>query len=73
MTGELGTTLLAALARHEDRAIALRRLLHRSPDLSGHEGPTRDRVVGALPPGILTPVADTGAEKVIASARGGGH
>ena len=61
MTGELGTTLLDALARHEDRAIALRRLLHRSPDLSGHEGPTRDLVVGALPPGILTPVADTGA------------
>ena len=61
MSTELRGTLLDALAEHRELAVELRRRLHRSPDLSGHEGPTRDLVLAALPPGVVIPVADTGA------------
>jgi amidohydrolase len=58
---KLAVTLLEALPRHEDLAVDLRHRLHRAPDVSGHEGPTRDLVLDALPPGVRIPVAGTGA------------
>lgn len=61
MTDGLRDDLLAALDQQREPALRLARQLHRVPDLSGHEGPTRDIVVAALPRGVLTPVADTGA------------
>lgn len=60
-SAELTGPLLEALERRKDVAVELRHRLHRMPDVSGHEGPTRDAVLGALPPGVVTPVADTGA------------
>ncbi|WP_214417120.1 M20 metallopeptidase family protein [Sphaerisporangium fuscum] len=54
--------LWAALAEELPAALALRRLLHTSPDLSGDESATRDAVLSALPAGLpLTKVAETGA------------
>ena len=41
--------LWAALERHLDAAVDLRRLLHRQPDLSGEESATRDLVLDHLP------------------------
>lgn len=61
MSDALGAALLEALDRQRESALQLARRLHQVPDLSGEEGPTRDLVVEALPPGVVTPVADTGA------------
>jgi amidohydrolase len=58
---DLAGPLLEALAQQEDLAVQLRHRLHRAPDVSGHEGPTRDLVLDALPPGLVIPVAGTGA------------
>lgn len=56
--------LLAALDQHLElalpHAVALRRELHRHPDLSGAERPTADRLRHALPTFKATRVADTG-------------
>lgn len=58
------TTVLAELTTHLEQALpnaaALRRELHRHPDLSGHERPTADRLRHALPTLKPTRVADTG-------------
>jgi amidohydrolase len=58
------TTLLAQLVVHLDQdlvhARALRRELHRHPDLSGAERPTAERLRHALPNLRATRVADTG-------------
>lgn len=58
------TQLLAELTAQLDLAIphalALRRELHRHPDLSGLERPTADRLRHALPTFKATRVADTG-------------
>ncbi len=58
------TTLLAQLVEHLDQdlvhARALRRELHRHPDLSGAERPTAERLRHALPNLRATRVADTG-------------
>lgn len=51
-----------ALERHLPSAVQLRHELHRNPDLSGEEAPTRDAVIAALPPGMRrTDAAQTGA------------
>lgn len=42
-------------------ACELRHHLHAHPELSGHEGATRDAVLAALPDGAVVDVADTGA------------
>ncbi len=58
------TSLLARLVEHIDQdlthARALRRELHRHPDLSGAERPTAERLRRALPNLRHTRVADTG-------------
>ena len=58
------TKLLAQLVEHLDQdlvhARALRRELHRHPDLSGAERPTAERMRHALPNLRATRVADTG-------------
>jgi amidohydrolase len=58
------TRLLAELTEQLDNAVphalALRRELHRHPDLSGLERPTADRLRHALPNVKATRVADTG-------------
>ena len=58
------TKLLAQLVEHLDQdlvpARALRRELHRHPDLSGAERPTAERLRHALPNLRATRVADTG-------------
>ncbi len=58
------SAILAALTQHLDselpHALALRRELHRHPDLSGAERPTADRLRHALPTFAATRVADTG-------------
>ncbi len=54
------TSLVAQLDLQLPHAQALRRELHRHPDLSGAERPTADRVRHALPTLRATRVADTG-------------
>ncbi|WP_223190903.1 M20 metallopeptidase family protein [Nonomuraea terrae] len=55
------TALRAALHRELPTAIALRRELHAWPRVSGHERPTLERVLGALPGLDAERVAGTGA------------
>lgn len=51
-----------ALVRHLPSAVQLRHELHRHPNLSGEEVPTRDAVIAALPAGMSRiDVAETGA------------
>ncbi len=61
---ERATGLLGELVTHLDQQLpharALRRELHRHPDLSGAERPTADRLRHALPNLRATRVADTG-------------
>ncbi|MEV0390853.1 M20 family metallopeptidase [Nonomuraea sp. NPDC050643] len=53
--------LRGALRRELPAAVELRRELHALPQVSGQEGPTLDRVLGALPAGTAERVAGTGA------------
>ncbi|MGW4407652.1 M20 metallopeptidase family protein [Nonomuraea sp. NPDC004702] len=53
--------LREGLLRELPAAQALRRQLHAEPCLSGQEGPTRDRLLDALPAGEVEHVAGTGA------------
>ena len=50
-----------AIAKELADACELRRTIHRSPDLSGEEGTTRDRMLAALDSNRVTLVAETGA------------
>lgn len=51
-----------ALERHLPAAVELRHELHRRPNLSGEEGPTRDALIAALPAGMARiDAAETGA------------
>ena len=59
-TAELLTVLNQQLELALPHAMALRRELHRHPDLSGAERPTADRLRHALPTLKATRVADTG-------------
>ena len=61
MTSPLLKALLARLEEALPQAAALRRELHADPQLSGAEGPTRDRFVAAADWLDWSPVADTGA------------
>lgn len=54
--------LQSALATELATACKLRRAIHQTPDLSGQESETRDRVLAALPAGgAVTHTAETGA------------
>ncbi|MER6583718.1 M20/M25/M40 family metallo-hydrolase, partial [Nonomuraea sp. NPDC001023] len=59
--GAAYAALREGLLRELPAAQALRRELHASPCLSGQEGPTRDRLLDALPAGDVEHVAGTGA------------
>ncbi|WP_220040399.1 M20 metallopeptidase family protein [Nonomuraea aridisoli] len=58
---DVETALRAALHKELPAAIALRRELHAWPRVSGHERPTLERVLGALPGLDAERVAGTGA------------
>jgi len=61
MTSGHLSLLAAALDEELPAAAALRHRIHARPCLSGAEASTRDLVLGALPAGSTTKVADTGA------------
>lgn len=57
----LARRLLSEIEQHLPAAVALRHRLHANPDLSAHEGPTRDLMLRHLCGREVDPVADTGA------------
>ncbi|MFD1535548.1 M20 metallopeptidase family protein [Nonomuraea guangzhouensis] len=56
-----GELVREALRAELPAAVKLRRQLHAQPSLSGKEGPTLERVLDALPGGLVEYVAGTGA------------
>jgi amidohydrolase len=61
VSGFDAAALRGAVRAELPAAGALRRELHARPHPSGQEGPTLETVLGALPDGAVTRVADTGA------------